>query len=301
MLKKLFKYLTDENKKDKSRIENCFNRMQIQMDRADLNTRQKKMVYSILELGEYTARDIMVPRIDVVSYNMAGNRSDLEKLLDNDTYSRIPVYEDNIDNIKGILHVKDLFTYLLKTPTKGSSKTTKKKIDLIKHMSEPYFVPESKKIIDILSDFQSKHIQFSIVVDEYGGFSGIVTMEDIIEEIIGDIQDEFDEESEQIKVLEAGNFSIDARINIEELNDFLKVSLPVDEVDTLGGFIIMMAGHIPKRGQEFVFENLKFKVITKKKNSILRVKVTYEANHENGEPVAEFEKAVADDALQSKA
>jgi len=267
---KIGEYLTDEGRKKKN-ILNWFNKINQQMVKQGFNVRQIKMISSILELSECSARDIMIPRIDVVSFDLSNEHKEIQNLLHENTYSRIPVFEDSIDNIKGVLHVKDLFKYLL-TRKNGS---LAKNIDLEKYMSEPYFVPESKLIIDLLSEFQSKHIHFSVVVDEYGGFSGIVTMEDIIEEIIGDVQDEFDDEEREIKKLSDNKFSIDARIDIETFNEKFDLKLSEEEVDTLGGFLINQTGYIPKRNQVISYENAKFKIMSKRKNSLLRVSLEF--------------------------
>lgn len=269
-LSKTINHFLDQEMKSKKKILKHREKIENHMKKVGLHSRQIKMINSIFEISEYAARDVMVPRIDVVTFNYDSDKSELEQLLKNNTYSRIPVYEKNIDNIKGILHVKDLYRFMLKSKATGS----KRKLDLSKYISEPWFVPESKLIIDLLSEFQSRHLHMSLVVDEYGGFSGIVTMEDVIEEIIGDVQDEFDEEESSIKQLDDNVFSIDARIDIKELNDYFSLNLPFDEVETLGGFLIHKTGYIPKRGQEIRCENLRFKVMSKKKNSLLRVKLS---------------------------
>ena len=177
---------TESNKKEKK----IFGKIE-KILKKNTSFQEKFMIKSILQLGDMTAREVMIPRIDVMALNATLKKAEYEKLLaSKNVYSRIPIYEGNIDNIKGILHIKDLFLTLIKK---------QKKIDILKILSDPYFVPESKKIIDILREFQSQHIHLAIVVDEYGGFAGILTMEDIIEEIIGDVQDEFDSEAEEIK------------------------------------------------------------------------------------------------------
>lgn len=225
------------------------------------------MIKAVVQMHDQVARDIMVPRVDVLALSQDSKREDIQRIFTKNTYSRIPIYDGNIDNIRGILHVKDIMTVF--------SKNSRSKFDISKFLNEPYFVPESKKILDILAEFQSKHIQFAIVVDEYGGFSGIVTMEDIIEEIIGDVQDEFDDEGEEIRQLNSNIWSIDSRILLQEFNEYFTLELPMDEAETLGGFIIHRLGYIPKLNQSVEIEKLQFKILSKKRNSLLRIRVTF--------------------------
>lgn len=264
--KKLGDYISGRSS-ERNRTLKWLKKVTIKMNREGFSSRQIKMAESILELGDCTAREIMIPRIDVVSFDISDEQKELKNLLDENTYSRIPVFEDSIDNIKGILHVKDLYKYLIK----NRNENLRKKIDLKSYMSEPYFIPESKLILDLLSEFQSLHIHFSVVVDEYGGFSGIVTMEDIIEEIIGDVQDEFDDEENEVKQLGDGKYSLDARIDLETIKKKFDIDLPAEEVDTLGGFLINHTGYIPKRNQVISYQDLKFRIMSKRKNSLQRV------------------------------
>ena len=235
------------------------------------STNEVAMVEAILEIQDFVSRDIMIPRIDIASLEVNANKKEIRDFLKTQPYSRIPVYEKNIDNIIGILHVKDIFKLLL-THTKSSSKSAK--IDLKKTITPPYFVPESKKIIDILKEMQKQRIQIAIVIDEYGGFSGIITMEDIIEEIIGDIQDEFDSTQEPIKKINDQQYSIDARLDLEEINSHFSLSLDDENADTLGGFVINLFGEVPKINQKINFENISFKILNKRRNSIIRIRMT---------------------------
>ncbi len=255
-------FLKISNKRNKKKL---IYKIEKILKKSDASSQEKFMVKSILKLGNMTARDVMIPRIDVMALNSNFKKSEYEALLaDKNIYSRIPIYEGNNDNIKGILHIKDLFRSFIKK---------QKKINILKIISDPYFVPESKKIISILKEFQSQHIHLAIVVDEYGGFAGILTMEDIIEEIIGDIQDEFDSEDAEIKKLDDISYSIDARINLETLNKDLLVKLPTKEAETLGGYLIMKVGFIPKLNQKIKVDGYDFKIIKKRRNSLIRIRM----------------------------
>ena len=265
MLNNILEIKDKRDKKDKKKL---IQKIEKTLKKSNASSQEKFMVKSILKLGNMTARDVMIPRIDVMALDSNLKKIEYETLLTNkNIYSRIPIYESNIDNIKGILHIKDLFRFFIKK---------EKKMDILKIVSDPFFVPESKKIISILTEFQSQHIHFAIIVDEYGGFAGILTMEDIIEEIIGDVQDEFDSEDAEIKKLDDISYSIDARINLETLNKELSVNLPTEEAETLGGYLIMKVGFIPKLNQKIEVGGYNFKIIKKRRNSLIRIRMRLE-------------------------
>jgi putative hemolysin len=181
-------------------------------------------------------------------------------------HSRIPVYKDEIDNIIGILYVKDLLPYL--------NKRRKEQIDLQKLARPSYFVPEQKKIDELLREFQEEHIHMALVVDEYGGISGLVTMEDIIEEIVGEIQDEYDKESPLFKKIDEKTYLIDGKMSLEEVNEELNLILPaVEGVETISGFILNLLGSLPKEKEQVRFESYKFTIEKINRNRILKVLV----------------------------
>lgn len=202
---------------------------------------EREMLYSVLEFGDTTAREIMTPRVDVA---LIDDQSTLESALHffNETgFSRIPVYHEHMDNIIGVLNVKDVFS---------SQIAGKKNIPIKDLMYDPFFVPESKKIDDLLKELQLRKVQIAIVLDEYSSFVGIVTVEDILEELVGDILDEFDREEPEIQKIGEGVYLVDAKMWVEDLNDELDLSLPVSEsYESLGGLIIDRLGHIPHPGE----------------------------------------------------
>ncbi len=222
------------------------------------------MIKGVISIDGLSARDIMIPRVDVISLDIHAKKKDLFELATQSTHSRIPVYDENIDDIKGILHLRDLLRLLL---------LDEKKIDLKKHLTNPYFIPESRKGIDILKDLQQMHQQMAIVVDEYGGFSGIITMENIMEEIIGDVQDESDDEKKSIIKISPSLYSIDARTDLETINETLGLELKDEKADTIAGYLINCFGYVPKRGESITFNNINFKVKMKRGNSILRIEM----------------------------
>ena len=228
---------------------------------------EKKILKSIVEFGNIDVREIMKPRIDVVSLEKNVTFDQVLNLIVSSSYSRIPVYEDSFDNIHGVLYIKDLIPHI-----------SSKNVDWNSICHEALFVPETKKINDLLKEFQEKKIHLAIVVDEYGGTSGIVTLEDVLEEIVGEINDEFDDDGNQYSKLDSDNFVFEAKISI---NDFLKVvegeTDYFDEIkgdaDTIAGLIIERTGIIPKISEKVDFPPYTFFIESADERKINRVKV----------------------------
>ncbi len=231
-----------------------------------INLKQYATIANVLTCGALCARDVMIPRVDVLAIELRVTAKQLNKHIANATHSRFPVYNGGIDNIKGILHIKDIFSYLYEKGTK-KAKTTQLK----KYLTQPFFIPESREVFDILKDFQQKRQQMAVVVDEYGGFSGIVTMEDILEEFIGDIKDESDNEKESVIKLDEHKFSLDARADLETINDLTGTTLISEKAETIGGFIINLLGYVPKLGEIISHKNMHFKIKQKRGNSLIRI------------------------------
>lgn len=215
-----------------------------------VNEYDKKMIINIIKLSNINVKEIIVPRVDVISIDSNSDIHDIIKIVAEKGHSRLPVFDGNIDNIIGILHSKDLLKFF----TKESN------FNLSKIIREPLFVPESKMINDLLIEFREKKTHLAIVVDEYGGVSGIVCLEDIIEKIVGEIQDEFDNEVDDIEQLEENIYLVNARITLEELNQRLATDFHEDEVDTLGGIIFMIFGRIPSKNEKIHYKNYIFTV-----------------------------------------
>jgi putative hemolysin len=230
---------------------------------------EKKILEGIVTFGNTETVQIMKPRIDIFAISDEELYNDvMEKILKNG-YSRIPVYHDSIDNIVGILYAKDLLGHIDKV-----------KFDWKNLIREPFFIPENKKLDDLLSEFQGKKNHFAVVVDEYGGTSGIVTLDDVIEEIVGDINDEFDDEELSYSKIDAANYIFDGKTTIK---DFCKVLNVEDEAvfeeekgesETLAGFILEVFGKFPKKGEKINFHNYTFTVESLDKKRIKQVKVT---------------------------
>jgi gliding motility-associated protein GldE len=231
----------------------------------------KKILKGIVKFGDIEVKEIMRSRVDVVSLDLKASFENVLGIIVESGYSRIPVYEESFDNIKGILYVKDLLPHL--------GKESSYKWDVL--ISDAFFVPENKKIKDLLQEFQEKKIHLAIVVDEYGGTSGIITLEDVLEEIVGEITDESDSGSEEFiyKKIDDNNYVFEGKTSI---NDFCKIINIEDEIfdevkgesDTLAGLILELKGKIPEKGDETHFLNYTFKAIEVDVKRIKRIMVT---------------------------
>ena len=233
---------------------------------ANLEESRKEMVRGIIRLSERNAREIMIPRVDVVIVDSEITLKKLAKIIHEAGHSRIPVYENNFDNIVGILYVKDLLKFLHEKP---------RKFQLKKILHKPYYVPETILLDDLLLEFKKRKLHLAIAVDEYGGFGGIVTLEDVLEEIVGDINDEFDEDTvPEFEKTGKNVFEVDSRMTLSDFNEELSVELPVEEFDTIGGFVFDLFGKIPKKNETVRYGTLFFKVKDIKGTRISRIVVT---------------------------
>ncbi len=208
------------------------------------------LMHSIVEFGEKKTREVMVPRIDVFALDCHLEIEDIREKVIDAGHSRVPVYDNSIDRIIGILCVKDLVS--IPDETDGSCIG-----DLLR---EAYFVPEGKKIDELLREFQMEKKHLAIVVDEYGGTSGIVTLEDILEEIVGEIRDEHDHEEPLIRETGDREYLVEGRINLDDLGELLEINLLSDQVDTLGGFLFDLVGKVPREGERIQYKGISFTV-----------------------------------------
>lgn len=227
---------------------------------------EKEMIHSIVGLGETNAKEIMTPRTSM--FAVEGNKTldDIWEEMIEAGFSRIPVYEETIDNIIGVLYTKDVLNYL-----KAHSTDTQVK-ELVR---EAYYVPETKSIIEILQEFKSKKVHIALVLDEYGGIGGVLTIEDLLEEIVGEIRDEFDnEEEESIKEIDDNRYEIDAMLDIETINKSLNIDLPISEdYESLGGLIMSELGKIPAIGDIVDFQDVKLVVVEVEKMRVSKVEI----------------------------
>ncbi len=206
------------------------------------------MIQGIEELSDTTVKEVMVPRIDVEFLSTEITFSDIIKRITEKGFSRYPVYEETIDNIVGMLYAKDIIKYFEKRDN----------FVVEQIMRKAYFVPDSKRLDELLKEFKRRKIHIAVAVDEYGGVSGIICLEDILEIIVGDIQDEFDNETEDIIKIASNVYLCDARTPIDELNDFLGIDLPDEDFETIGGFVFELFGRIPENLEVVSYNHIDF-------------------------------------------
>lgn len=226
---------------------------------------EMEMIENVLELDETTAAEIMTPRTALVAVPVGADLQTVLKTLERG-HSRIPVYDGTIDNIVGLLYAKDLLSLVGKDP---------KDFDIRGLMRPPYFVPESKTLRDLLHEFQTQKLHIAVILDEYGGTAGLITIEDILEELVGEIADEYeDTPSEHLRKIDENTYEIDARMNIGDVNSELEIRLPEEEdYDTLGGFVFSHLGYIPKAGESFEYQDLKLTIVQAEPRRVRRVRI----------------------------
>ncbi len=232
-----------------------------------INETEKEMINSIFEFDDKLADEVMTPRTEVYLINIDKPLEEyLDELLE-EKYSRVPVYEEDIDNIIGILYMKDFILEARKHEFEN--------VNIREILHPPYFVPETKNIDDLFNELKSSKKHMAILIDEYGGFSGIVTIEDLVEEVMGNIDDEYDEEECFVQKIDSNTFIVNGLMPIDDLNDYLHIQLVSDECDTISGFLINIMGKIPNNIEEKVieYENIIFKIESIKEKRIEKIKI----------------------------
>jgi len=228
-----------------------------------LDDEEMKMIQSILEFGETVVREVMTPRIDMQCVEIDDEPEEIFSKIARMQYSRVPVYKANLDNIIGIIYAKDLLT----------AWRNRELIIMQDLMRQAYFVPETKKVSELLEEFRKGKMHLGIVVDEYGVTSGLVTIEDLIEEITGEIMDEYDIEEEAIVRLSDGEAIVYAKEDLDRINEKLGLGLPAEEFDSIGGLVIDLFGRVPRAGEEIIFGNLKFVIQEADRKKIIKLKI----------------------------
>jgi putative hemolysin len=229
-----------------------------------IEEQQERMVSGVFDFDEIVVRKVMTPRLDITALEITATPDDLIRLVTVSGHSRLPVFEDNLDNILGIIHVKDVLQYYA-----GEDK----QFTLGDVMRDPYFVPENKRAGFLLAEMRRSHTQMAIVRDEYGVVSGLVTIEDLLEEIVGEIQDEYDAEPSPITQLDANTWLVDGSLMLEDFNEHIGAEVPPDEADTIGGFVFSLCGHQPEEGETVTWNGLQFTVDATDGRRIQRVRV----------------------------
>jgi putative hemolysin len=241
-----------------------------------LEKEERQMIYSIFQFGDTLAREIMVPRMDMVSLDVIAPLDEVVEAVSSSGHSRIPVYEDTIDNVIGLLYAKDLLHYL------HNQKTFTSLRELIR---PAFFVPEAKKLDDLLTEMQSNRTHIAIVVDEYGGVAGLVTLEDILEEIIGEIRDEYDQ-SEELPFVKINDdeYIFQGNIDLDDFNETMGTEIEKDMADTLGGLMYSLMGKVPVGGEQVIVENVQLsveKVVGRRIQKVRALKIQNEETEES--------------------
>ena len=229
-----------------------------------LNLDEHEMIHGILTLKGRIVREIMVPRTDVVCVSTEVTIDEVIRRIIEEGHSRIPMFEGDLDHIVGIIYAKDL----LQLWGNEEGQTISKDI-----AREPYFIPETKSLESLLRDFKKRRVHIAIVVDEYGGTSGLITIEDLIEEVFGEIEDEYDTEEQKLVPLKDGWVLVDARLEIEELEEYLNIQAPRNNFESVGGFIFHLIGRVPKKGETITYPGLEIKIESADERKIEKVKI----------------------------
>ena len=268
----LYYFIGKKSIKEKKEIteEDLITLIEVGKDDGVIEEEEKKMIRNIFEFGDTLVKEVMVPRVDMACIPSDTKLNSILRLIKKVGHSRIPVYEETIDNIIGILYAKDLLGIYERWYI------SKEKFDLKQIIRRTYFVPENKKIDDLLDIFQKDKIQIAIAIDEYGGTAGLITMEDVVEEVVGEIIDEYDKEIKLFEITEDNTVIADGNIDIEKINEILNIEIPENGFETLGGFIFDLLGKVPKKGEKIKYHNIQIIIEKVVKNRIRRVKIIKE-------------------------
>ena len=244
---------------------------------------KRRMIRAITRLADTSVREIMVPRVDIVAINTEASLRMAVDLITEEGYSRIPLYEEEPDHIVGVLHAKDLLPHIggQPVPGEGPPRPPRRLQDIAR---KPYFVPETKRVDELLREMQDKRVQLAIVVDEYGGTAGLVTVEDLVEEIVGDIEDEFDVAEQQVVRINEAEAVMDARVSVDELDRLFAVQVDGEGFDTVGGYVGHLLGRVPAVGDRVTTDELRLDVLSTVGRRVKRVRVTRATQEARTEP-----------------
>ncbi len=226
-----------------------------------LESDERTMINNVFDFGDSKAKDVMTPRTDMLAVSKEVTYEEFSELIRQEGFSRMPVYGEDLDDIIGILYVKDVF---FAEPEDFSAE---------KYMREPYFTFESKPVAELLAEMKKNRLAVAVVLDEYGGTSGLVTMEDILEEIVGEIEDEYDNEEEGIQMIQENEFVVDGSTRLEDFNEMVGCRLESDEVDTIAGYVLLVLGNFPHGGEEIEADGLRIIVEEMEKNRVEKLRV----------------------------
>lgn len=229
-----------------------------------LEGEEKDMIYNVFDFSDSQVNDVMVPRTEIVAIDVDLPYEEIIKIINKEQYSRIPVYENTIDNIIGILYVKDL---LFLDVNKEST------FDLRKYIRQPYFTPEYKSIKELFKEMRTNRNHMVVIIDEYGGTEGIVTIEDVVEEIVGDIEDEYDKKIKEIEVIKEDEYLVNGNVRIDIINELIGTHIESEDFDTIAGFVIGIIDRLPEAGEEIEYENIRFIIENIDRNRIKKIRI----------------------------
>jgi len=228
-----------------------------------LEGEEKQMIYNVFEFGDSQAKDVMTPRTDMIVANVDSTYDELIKIFKEEQFSRLPIYQETIDNIIGVLYLKDLIFF----------EDEKEGFTIEKHMRVPYFTYEFKSTVDLFADMRLKRVPIAILLDEYGGTAGLVTIEDLVEEIVGDIDDEYDDDTDQIEVIKEDEFIVAGNTRINLVNEMIGLNIESEDFDTIGGYVTGILGRLPKTGETINYNDIKFIIQNTSRNRIVKLKI----------------------------
>jgi putative hemolysin len=232
-----------------------------------LKEEEKELLHKVFEFGDTLSSEAMRPRTEIVSVPASAALQDVFNLVSEFGYSRYPVIEDTIDTVVGILYIKDILVAM-------SAGEVMREDSIQRFIRPAYFIPENKRVSELLSEMQRERFQIAIVIDEYGGTSGLVTLEDLIEEIVGSIHDELETAEKEVEIVDEKNFVVSGQSALDEVNELLGTSLQSKDFNTLGGFVFGLFGRMPKVGEQLKYKNLKLEVLELEGRKIDKVKIT---------------------------
>ena len=280
ILTDLIKFFASKLKYDKSKTAILSSELpelaNLGIEKGTLEEEEHELIHGLVSFKTVVAREVMTPRVDITAISIDTSFEEALNIISESGHSRIPLYENSLDNVIGIIYAKDLLPFMVDRD---------KEFSLKKISREVLYIPETKLISELMQEFQSKNMHAGIVVDEYGGTSGIISLEDILEEIVGEIRDEYDKDEPEITKLEENKYIVLGKVDIDELNELLSTELgnEDDDYDTVGGFIFNQAGTIPDIGFNFIYKNFKFTVLEVENNRINKVQIdVIESEEEKG-------------------
>lgn len=246
--------------------------IRIMVEQGEIDISEKEMIRNVFEFDNLEVGDIMTHRTDVVAIDVNTSFDEVMKFVESERYTRYPIYEDSIDNIVGIVHLRDLLSFI-------QSGENKEKFKFKNILREPYFVPESKRTDELFKELTTNKTHIAVVIDEYGGTAGIVTLEDLIEEVMGNIMDEYDDEEETITIVHEDEYLVEGYADIEDLEDIINVDLPIEDYDTVSGFVIGEIGRIPtvedvnSDASDFIYNGYLFSIVDIDEKVISKIRV----------------------------